>query len=301
MTPRIDHYADRAAWLEARRSGLGGSDVPVILGYGRYGKTPLSVWTSKVLPPEEESESYTLKRGTFMEGFISARLVEEAALPSIQRFEMPTIVRSKEDPSLLYSPDGFVVDDRGYVLALCEFKSRIRDAREWEEGVPPDVVAQAQHGMDVCDLSSCYVACDTGSELRWTRLERDPKWATDVRPRLIAWWNEYVVPQVPPPPESGDAGVLGRLYPRESKGATITLPGEFLAARDELVEAEAIKSACETKIDEIKNRVRAALGEAETGVLPDGSGWHWRTQKRKAYSVEAGESRVLRAYKAKER
>lgn len=299
MTPRIDHYADRAAWLEARRSGIGGSDAPILLGVGRYGKTPLSVWTSKVLPPEEESDSYTLQRGTYMEGFISARLREEAGLRSVDR-QHDAIVTSEADPCLIYSPDAFATDADGN-LALCEFKSRLRDAKEWEEGVPPDVLAQAQHGMDVCDLPACYVACDTGNELRWQRIERDPKWATEVRPRLIAWWNEYVVPQVPPPPEADDAGVLGRLYPREEAGKTIALPGEFLALRDELNEAEAIKSAAETKIDEIKNRVRAAMGDAAAGVLADGSGWTWKVQKRKAYTVDAGESRVLRAYKAKER
>jgi predicted phage-related endonuclease len=294
----LTHYADRAAWLEARRSGLGGSDVPVILGFARYGKTPLSVWTSKVLPPEEETESYTLKRGTFMEGFIAARLREEAGLRSVDR-EHDAIVTA-DDPCLLYSPDAFATEEDG-TLVLCEFKSRLRDASEWEEGVPPDVVAQAQHGMEVCNLPACYVACDTGNELRWQRIERDPKWATEVRPRLIAWWNTYVVPQVPPPPESEDAAVLGRIYPREDAGKTIALPGEFLALRDELNEAEAIKSAAEAKIDEIKNRVRAAMGDAAAGVLADGSGWTWKVQKRKAYTVEAGESRVLRAYKSKEK
>lgn len=297
----LTHYADRAAWLEARRSGLGGSDVPVILGFARYGKTPLSVWTSKVLPPEEETESYTLKRGTFMEGFIAARLREEAGLPSIQRFENPTIVRSKEDPCLLYSPDGFVVDDRGDVLALCEFKSRLRDAREWEEGVPPDVVAQAQHGMDVCDLGACFIACDTGNELRWKRIERDPKWATEVRPRLIAWWHEYVVPQVPPPPEAEDAAVLGRLYPQHEAGLTKAMPGEFVAVREEIEALEATRDAAEARIQELKNRVRAEMGTAEIGVLPTGAGWRWKTQHKKEHVVKASTSRPLTAFKAKER
>jgi predicted phage-related endonuclease len=296
----LTHHPDRASWLRARRSGIGGSDAPAILGVARYGKSPMSVWASKVLPPEEDADSYTLARGRHMEGFIARRLREEAGLRSVDRESDFAIVTSAKDACLIYSPDAFATDADG-TLVLCEFKSRIRDAREWEESVPDDVVAQAQHGMDVCDLPACYVACDTGSELRWTRLERDPKWATEVRPRLIAWWNEYVVTETPPPPTADDADVLARLYPRQAKGVTVALPGEMLAARDELNEAEAIKSACETKIAEIKNRVRAAMGEAETGVLPDGTGWTWKTQQRKAYTVEAGESRVLRAFKAKEK
>jgi predicted phage-related endonuclease len=294
----IAHHPNRASWLAARRSGIGGSDVPSILGFARYGKSPMSVWASKVLPPEEDADSYTLARGRHMEGFIASRLREEAGLRSVDREAGFAIVTSAADACLLYSPDAFATDADG-TLVLCEFKSRLRDAREWEESVPDDVVAQAQHGMDVCDLPACYVACDTGSELRWTRLERDPKWATDVRPRLIAWWNEYVVTETPPPPTADDADVLARLYPRQAKGVTVALPGEMLAARDDLNEAEAIKSACETKIAEIKNRVRAAMGEAETGVLADGSGWTWKTQQRKAYTVEAGESRVLRAFSKK--
>lgn len=295
----LTHYADRAAWLEARRSGLGGSDVPVILGFARYGKTPLSVWTSKVLPPEEESESYTLKRGTFMEQFIAERLREEAGLRFVERHS-DTIATSDADPCLIYSPDAFASEANG-VRVLCEFKSRLRDAREWEEGVPPDVVAQAQHGMDVCDLPACYVACDTGNELRWQRIERDPKWATEVRPRLIAWWNTYVVPQVPPPPESEDAAVLGRLYPQHEAGLTKAMPGEFVAVREEIEALEATRDAAEARIGELKNRVRAEMGTAEIGVLPTGAGWRWKTQHKKEHVVKASTSRPLTAFKAKER
>ena len=294
----LTRYADRAAWLEGRRSGLGGSDVPVILGFGRYGKTPLSVWTSKVLPPEEESDSYTLKRGTYMEGFISARLREEAGLRSVDR-EHDAIVTA-DDPCLIYSPDAFATDADGN-LALCEFKSRIRDAREWEEGVPDDVVAQAQHGMDVCDLSACYVACDTGSELRWTKLDRDPTWATEVRPRLIAWWNTYVVAQVPPPPQAEDAAVLARLYPRHSPGVTKAMPGEFIAVREEIEELETVRDAAIEKINELKNRVRAEMGDAEIGVLANGAGWRWKTQHKQEYVVKASTSRPLTAFRAKEK
>jgi hypothetical protein len=72
------------------------------------------------------------------------------------------------------------------------------------------------------------------------------------------------------------------------------MPGEFAAIREELEETEKVAKAIGTRIEEMKNKVRETLGDAECGVLPDGSKWTWKTQERKAFEVKASVSRVLR-------
>ena len=48
-------------------------------------------------------------------------------------------------------------------------------------------------------------------------------------------------------------------------------------------------------MDEIENKVKLAMGAAEVALFPDGSeAFTLRTRTRKAYSVAAGSSRVLR-------
>jgi len=293
------HLPDRATWLEHRRSGLGGSDVGAILGRAKYrDATPLRVWESKVSILDDE-DNYTLARGRYMEAFIAGRLELECG-GKVDRVTGFAIARSAADPCLIYSPDGFVTMPDGRV-GVCEFKSRIRDAREWAEAIPDDVVTQAQHGMNVCDVDFALVACDVGNDLRWASVDRDPTWATEIRPRLIAWWHEYVVPQVPPPPQAEDAAVLARLYPRHSPGVTKAMPGEFIAVREEIEELETVRDAAIERINALKNRVRAEMGDAEIGVLATGAGWRWKTQHKQEHVVKASTSRPLTAFKAKER
>ena len=48
----------------------------------------------------------------------------------------------------------------------------------------------------------------------------------------------------------------------------------------------------------LTNQVRLALGAAEVGRLPDGSGWSAKLVARKGYTVEPSSSRQLRRLKA---
>lgn len=70
--PRAQTFLSREAWLQARRFGLGGSDVgAVVLDHCDSYTTPTTVWESKVMPlrPESDDEDSTLERdaGNFFE------------------------------------------------------------------------------------------------------------------------------------------------------------------------------------------------------------------------------------------
>ena len=74
--PNASAYSTRAEWLQGRRAGIGGSDVPAILGISPYrGNTPLSVWASKLgLGDDRDESTYSQRRGSHMESFIAAEL-----------------------------------------------------------------------------------------------------------------------------------------------------------------------------------------------------------------------------------
>ena len=99
----------------------------------------------------------------------------------------------------------------------------------------------------------------------------------------------------PPPPDFSQSteDALFSLYPQD-KGETITLPGEVLHWTLELEEAEKQKKEAETKIREIKNKVKNEMGDAAYGVLADGSSYTWITTERKGYTVEPKTMRTLR-------
>lgn len=300
LSARTTIYPDRVSWLTARRDGIGGSDVSAILGLSPW-TTPLQVWSEKVCLAESVADSYTLRRGSHMEGLLAAELNAELGR-AVAPAEPFSIVTGAE-PWMRYSPDGFLREN-GEAVALVEFKSHPRGASEWSEGVPAHVVAQVQHGMFVCDLPRCYVAVDLGTEFKWAALERDPAWWPTNEPALRAFW-ELVETQEPPPPTGaeGDKQTLALLYPESSAGKTIALDGSFLDLAWQLDEAKAAAKKTQAAVDEIENKIRAAMGDAERAILIDGSGWTWRSQtvNHKAREAFTTEFRVLRRVAKKER
>jgi len=292
-----ESYPDRERWIKARRLALGGSDVPALLGLSSY-STPLRVWTSKVGAEPPDASTYSMRRGSHMEAFIADELAHAADGVEVERIfghAEYVIARRVDERRLAYSPDALLRDPD---LALGEWKSQIRGAKRWDVAVPLDVQAQCQHGMYVMGLPACYVAVDLGHEMRWERIERDPLYGERVVPALLAWWDRYVVTETPPPPTAADGDVLAWLHP-EDHGGVVTLPNDLVESAAQLEALEDVRDNATEAIDEIKNRVKAALGDATRGELPDGSGWTWKLTKRKGFTVAPTEFRQLRWVKGR--
>ena len=64
---------------------------------------------------------------------------------------------------------------------------------------------------------------------------------------------------------------------------------------------KAERKKLDERIDLAENVVKAALGTAELGVLPDGRSFSWKTQSRKECVIKASTFRVLRLHQPKHR
>jgi putative phage-type endonuclease len=295
-------FGSREDWLTYRRKGLGGSDVPAILGLSPWA-TPLKVWADKCGIADDSPDTYTLRRGHHMERLLWRELEREVV--SIEVTPHDLCIAQGEEEWMLYSPDAFVAQ-RGKTgwTALAEGKSHPRGASDWTEEPPPHVIAQVQYGMVVTGLPRCYVAVDLGTEFRWALVFKDEAWAETNLPILREFWTK-VQEQTPPEPTGDDANTLKRIYPREQAGLTVALDGRFLDLRWEMDQLDAqIRTLSERQAD-LKAQIVAEMKDAECAMLPDGSGWRLRaeTRPRMVRDPEGGESssRVLRAFARKER
>jgi len=298
---KIETFGTREAWLAARRLGIGGSDVPAILGTSPY-RTPLQTWADKRGLAEDDAVSYSLRRGHHMEPLLASELAAQAnVLVHPNAHAHPLVIGA--EPWMRYSPDAFGREADG-TRVLCEFKSHPRGASDWREGCPPHVQDQVQWGMYVCDLPRAYVAVDLGTEANWARVERDPAWIEANLPKLREFWT-LVETETPPEAVGDDLGVLKRLYPREQSGLTVALDGRFLDLRWEMDQLDAQLKTLTERRDDLKAQIVAEMKDAECAMLPDGSGWRLREEKRPRMvrDPEGGESssRVLRAFAKKER
>lgn len=177
---------DRAAWLEERKKGIGGSDVAGILGLSKW-STPYSIYADKRGESEQTETNVDMLIGTMVEPWL---FDEYKRVTGLDVQKVSNILYDAEYPFLLANVDG-LLDDR-----VVEFKTA-RDDSEWgdpgTDQCPASYVLQVQHYMRVanrpmCDLGVLFKNSRT-PEIVLYRIERDDDLLALIVPKLVEFWR----------------------------------------------------------------------------------------------------------------
>ena len=291
-------YQNEEQWLDARQSGIGGSDAAAVLGLSPF-ETPLSVYARKRgLVPETE-ETAPMRFGKLLEPIIADEYVRETGrtLRDPGRY---TIARSEDLPYLFATLDREIVTAEGKTSLPVPLEIKSTNAfraDDWLEEAPPHVQIQGQHQLLVTGRAwMSFAVLIGGADFRWIDMDMNIKFITLMRERLAAFWRRVELGD-PPPPSAEDKEILVALYPRATPGTSVDLPA--LAATwdaDRDVAVAEIGKWMRIK-DQSEAQIKAAIGEAEAGVLPDGGRYTWRTIERAEYVAGATSYRQLRRLK----
>jgi putative phage-type endonuclease len=229
-------------WLAFRKNGIGGSDVPAILGVSRF-KTPHDVWLDKITPEINKIDSPRMKAGRKLESTIADWWAEDYGF-QIRRDNKirihPTI------PILFGDLDRTIISpDRG--MGILEAKNTNgRTFKQWEaEGISMDYYFQIQHYfmvMPQVTWGAAAILVD-GWDLKSMDLEPNKEIIDMLEAKLVTWWNKYVVPKVPPPPIN--LNDTKKMYPAPFSLTTITADLMILAKTLDL-------NAVRNEIDKMK-------------------------------------------------
>lgn len=186
-----DRDRDHGAWLAARRTGLGGSDIAAICGLSRW-RSPLEVWLSKMdlLPQREESEA--MRWGHALEEPIRrevARRLDVTVVPD------HALYRAQAPAFALGSPDAIIGD----YARVGEWKLvGARQVGEWDEGPPLDAELQARWYMLVLGYQEAIVAgLLGGTQLAIHEVSRDAEIEGMMVERATLFWR-LVTDRIPP-------------------------------------------------------------------------------------------------------
>lgn len=297
LLPGFTSFATRAEWLAARRTGIGGSDAVAIMGQSVW-RSPYAVWASKMGLVEDDldqSISEAAQWGTILESPVREeweRRTGLRAIPCTHGF-----IRDIALPCLIASPDGLVGDEEGLeIKAVNE-----RKGGEWEDDVPLGYQIQCQHYLGVTGRKRWHVAALIGGQkLVIATVERNERFISALRAKLSTWWEQHVIRKIAPEVDASESttNAIKRAFAKEIEGEPIEFAAEFEEYYKDLKLYKKTVANMEKEIDIIENKIKATLGTASRGILPNGLGeFTYKTQKRAAYSVAAGESRVLRHVK----
>lgn len=137
-----------AEWREYRRSVLGGSDAPIIMGVSPW-RTTFELWQEKTGRKSFESNNFATKRGHELEpkARASYQLLSDTDMP-------PVVLRHKEFPYLSASLDGFN-HDAGRILEI-KCPGREDHAMAKMGKIPAKYIFQLEHQLFVSGASEAH-------------------------------------------------------------------------------------------------------------------------------------------------
>ena len=268
---------ERKAWLEARRSGIGGSDAAAILGLDPF-RSPMSVWVSKVRPDLLEPEDHQwLSIGTKMEPVIDALYQEEKRIVTVKPEE---IMRHPKYPEIAGNPDRLSVD------RVVELKNETVHVDRYgdfgTDQVPDHVLIQVAIYMAITQKEVADIAVlHAGSRFGIYTVRRDAELERDIIERLRQWWSDYVVTKREPPIDASRdwAAYIEKKFP-QNRGEIVKVPRDSEIDQDmrSISVMRTAMAESQRHLDLIENRVKKFIGDAD-GIEGDFGRITWRRSK----------------------
>ncbi|MDF2685100.1 MAG: putative phage-type endonuclease domain protein [Clostridia bacterium] len=147
-------------WLEKRRQGIGGSDVPALVLYPAMYKyrSPAEVWKDKLFG-STEFKSEAARLGRYLEPYIAKRFTEETGIKVRKCNKM---LKSKIYPFMLGNIDYMVIGENAGLE--CKTTSIFNDKKFDDTDYPCEYFIQCQHYMAVTGFDTWYLAVLIGNK-----------------------------------------------------------------------------------------------------------------------------------------
>lgn len=293
-------YTNREDWLQARTFGLGSSDAPAIFGKSRWA-SPMSVYADKLGLVEPRPTTPWQKWGLLLEPAIAADFEKQTGHKLFNPgnytiFQHQDLKFMQVTPDRLIEPTG---DHDGWGSLSIKTATAYK-AKEWEVEPPIEADIQFQHELQTLGLTWGVIAVLIGGQdTIHVPVQRNDEFCKLLVQLEAEFW-QGILDQKPPPADGHTATTeaLSQIYPGQT-GETIQIAADYFSVADELNTQKAQKGYCDARIRELENRIRREMEGATFAVMPDGSGWSWKSQKSSGYKVEASEYKVLRRTKGK--
>lgn len=251
----------REEWLEARRLGIGGSDVSAIAGLNKW-KSPVGVYLDKVgQAPHSDLAGEAAYWGNVMEDIVAKEFTVRTGLKVRRR---NAILKHPDYPFMLANVDRLIIGKQEGLE--CKTTSEYLKG-EWDcEEIPTAYILQCQHYMAVTGFTSWHIAVLVGgNKFVHKRIDRDEELITYLINIEKDFWENHVLKLIPPVFDGSDASVdlLKALYPESNPDTEINLPSEVETLIDALDQIKVDLTDLQTKEKEYKNKIKAFMGVSE--------------------------------------
>lgn len=266
-----------------RTKGLGGSDIPALLGFSKW-KTPLDLYLEKIGEIKEgdivikQNSKHILDMGKTLEPYVIQSFQEETGEKVIRQQER--IFHPKHN--FLWGTIDGVCND-----LVVEVKTTASYVDSWKESVPLYVLAQVAYYVHLLNFSGAKIIVlfrDTG-EIRTYVYQRDIASEEQIIKTAIDFWDR-VCKRIPPEPSSYAEAQL--LFKDVAVDKKVIATGEDIAAISKMLQLKKDMDEKEKEFNALKTNICARLKDAP--ILEDGQGnclVTWKTRNSTRLSTEA--------------
>ncbi|MER5213661.1 lambda-exonuclease family protein [Streptomyces sp. NPDC002838] len=303
----LPHTAPRDVWLDARRQGIGSSDLPAVMNLSGF-KTPLHVFHDKRgrLPHDEE-----FSEAAHFGNILEEPLARDWARRNRTVVEPIGLIANADEPWQMCTLDRLCTEcplDRS-VRSLCALEVKTRNAfvaKLWNQGPPDDVLAQVLWQILVTGLDHIHVVCLIGGQdYRQYTVRRDEhvKLVAYLHAEASRLWHDHIVPGRAPAlsgeePPDALIELYDRLHPDRQGVVVLDRDGDAHDAMTEYVEAVAMERAAERRKKAAKAKLLAALGGAQAATFQDKPFFSIEQSSRKTPDLERLAEEFPEAYRA---
>ena len=259
-------------WNDARRTGIGGSDIANIVGTGY--RSPYAVWAQKTDPTAQASTgSLQMQRGNALEPIVAEEFAAETGLELTDTGTW----RRDDKHHHIANPDRFTSDGGGLEIKCT---SSLNIDRYWDDDAPRESAAlQAHWCMHVTGRTHWWIAAWCWEKpLQVYRLEYDSETVAWLTSEADDMWHRIQTgnpPNVDSHPTTGEA--LSHQWQAKFGDTADNEEWELLHAQYLALSGQ--KREIEKHTALLKHQVMAGMGEA-TEAHADGKPIAtWRTDK----------------------
>ncbi|KYG89026.1 hypothetical protein A0U40_13445 [[Bacillus] sp. KCTC 13219] len=252
----------RLEWLQLRKSGIGGSDAAVILGFNNY-KSAFQLYIEKTSDFVEEIDNEFIYWGNKLEDMVA----EEFALRTGKRVQrVNRMLRHPKHLFMTANLDRRVVGEKA--ILECKTTSAFNQ-NAWDgEDVPAAYICQLQHYLAVTGYEIAYIAVLIGgNNFIWKEVKRDDEFIALMIEREKDFWENHVLANVPPAIDGSVSAseLLAKMYPQDD-GSAIMLDEQSNTLIEAIESLKAEEKTLELQRKEYENQLKMTLGDAAEGL-----------------------------------
>lgn len=281
MTYRVLCHSTAPDWIDKHHGKIGSSDAAALLG--------VSPWCSRLelyarligaVERPEIGDLEHIQIGLALEAPIGEMLAERLEMDLVPWGDL---LESTAHPWAIATPDWRTPDGEPVEIKTVGTAA----LGKWSEGdIPPQYACQVQHQCLVTGADQGIIAALTAApafRLVWGWVPRDEAVIDEIR-RAGDDMMRRVAEEDPPPPDDSESAsaAITALYPETEVEEFAALSGEAVAWDERLEVVKAESKALDAEKRELTNKIKAAIGPAAGGVLPNGVSY-----KASRYTVAA--------------